>query len=133
MKFGCHRVAGLHVVEIHPNFVILLVDKFSLNGGAVARGPLRVMRDGLRALEKTRSLLHYMRQLMRKKATAGLSLWRIFVGAEHDVAASRKGARADRGRGIGRPRIYMHAHPAEVMSEARLQERACSCVQGLTG
>src|ERR1043166_2881080 len=64
MKLGCHRVAGLHFVEIHPNFVIFLVDKFALDLGAAARGPVCVMRGHPRALEEARSLLQRVCRLM---------------------------------------------------------------------
>lgn len=71
-------------------------------------------------------------QLVGKEPRPSTRLRRQSPGAEDDLRAHRECLRPDRFRGLGRTRIPMYAHQAEVVAEARLHHGTGRGVQWLT-
>ena len=74
-----------------------------------------------------------MPQLVREQLLALRGARREATGAEDDVVADREGVRVDGVRGLLRGGVGVHAHAAEVVTEARLHRRPRRLVERLTG
>jgi hypothetical protein len=75
------------------------------------------------------ALLHGVRQLVRYEMLARACARLIMARSEDNVAAHRVGQRAYFTRALSRTRIRMHAHVAEIVTEARLHKAARRLVQ----
>jgi hypothetical protein len=90
---------------------------------------LALNRFSVRGARRSIGLLHDVSQFMGQELAPGAGARRIHPGAEDNVMADGVCQRIDRPRGICRFRIRVHPHPTEVVTEARLEEGAASCVQ----
>jgi hypothetical protein len=74
-----------------------------------------------------------MGQFMGQQESAWSRMWVILVSIENDVVTNRVSGGIDSLCRVDRPCISMHAHPAEIVAEARLGKGACRCVERLPG
>ena len=80
-----------------------------------------------------RALLSHMHQFMCEKPFAGIALRRVLSSVECDVISIRVGKRVHGAGRFRRANIRMYPHAAEIISEPRLEKRACCRVEGLAG
>ena len=119
---GCHRTAGCDLKPGHNASTSGWIVATAVAGSSedvVSTFSVRCTPFGAAA-----GLLDHMRQLVGDQPLAVRRRRRVFGGAEYDVAANRVGAGLHRVRSRGRRPIGVHAYMAEVVAEARLEERA---------
>ena len=78
-------------------------------------------------------LLHHMCQFVRQQAISRCGLRGVFTCGKHHIVPHRVCQRIDRSRRLSRLPAGVHAHPAEIVAEARLHERACGRIERLAG
>jgi len=68
------------------------------------------------------TLLHHVRQFVGDQASPRAGARRVLPRPEDHIAPHRVRQRVHGSRRLSRPGIGMHAHPAEIVAEARLHE-----------
>jgi hypothetical protein len=92
---------------------------FDVRNGIRGRCIWRSLKGQLRRLLR---LLENMRQFVRYEAPPGMIVRRVLARTKYYMAPGRKSPSPDFPGGIGRRRIDMDPHMAEVMSKARLEK-----------
>src|SRR3954471_3075908 len=97
--------------------------------GGVLKGGAGPRIHGELALGRAAVLLDHMGQLMSQKTPSRGGARRVLPAVEHHVPPYRVRQRADRPRRLGGPRVVVHAHPAEVVTQPGFHEGTGLSVQ----
>jgi hypothetical protein len=68
---------------------------------------------------------------MRQQLLSRCGIWRILATTKHDIPSNSEGQCVNPTCRIRSPRVSMKPHPPEIVSEARLEERALGRAKGL--